>query len=206
MKKIIGIIPSTIGFSTNNPFEDKYYVQNSYINRINKAGGIPIIIPPINLKINNDALELCHSFLIIGGTNVHKYHFDIIDYAIKNNKKLLGICMGMQAIAMYSNNDYEEKTLYKVDNHYSSNIKNNKELLMHPIAISKNSILESLLGTNIEVNSVHNYAVKKVSYPFRIVGKYKEIIEAIEYNNIIGVQFHPELMNNTDKLFYWLTN
>ena len=29
MKKIIGIIPSTLGFDTDNPFDDKYYVQNT---------------------------------------------------------------------------------------------------------------------------------------------------------------------------------
>lgn len=205
MKKIIGIIPSTLGFNTDNPFDDKYYVQNTYIEKIKELGGIPIIIPPINLSINQDTLELCNSFLIIGGKNAHKYHYEIIDYAINTNKKLLGVCLGMQVIAMYSNNDYEEKTLYKVNNHYHDNITHkNKEILIHDITINKNSTLSKLLGTNIKVNSVHNYAIKYVSPPFKVVAKHNNIIEAIEYKNIIGVQFHPELMNNTNKLFNWL--
>ena len=129
MKKIIGIIPSTLGFNTDNPFDDKYYVQNTYIERLKQA--IPIIIPPTNLKINYEALELCDSFLIIGGSYTHNYHFEVIDYAIKTNKKLLGICLGFQAIAIYSNNDYNEKTIYKIDNHYHDNITHkNKELLV----------------------------------------------------------------------------
>lgn len=205
MKKIIGIIPSTLGFNTTNPFDDKYYVQNTYIERIKKVGGVPIIIPPINLNINYDTLKLCDSFIIIGGKNIHKYHFEIIEYALKTNKKLLGICLGMQAIGMYSNNDLEEKTLYKLNNHYYDNITHeNKELLIHDITINSSSILYELLGNKIKVNSIHNYALKYISQPFKVVATQNDVIEAIEYKNIIGVQFHPELMNSTDKLFKWL--
>ena len=114
--------------------------------------------------------------------------------------------MGMQAIAMYSNNDLKEKTLYKVKGHYNDNITKNNELLIHKVKINNNSLLSKILGTEINTNSVHNYAIKKVSSPFKIVGESNEIIEAIEYKNVIGVQFHPELMNSTDKLFKWLSS
>lgn len=205
MKKVIGIIPSTLGFDTNNPFDDKYYVQNSYLDKLKDFDCIPIIIPPINLTINEQSLNLCDSFIIIGGKNIHKYHFEVVEYAIKKDKKLLGICLGMQAIAMYSNNDLECNTLYKVDNHYFDNITHkNKEHLVHDITIDKKTLLSSILGTELKVNSIHNYAVKKVSSPFKVVAKHNNIIEGIEYKNIIGVQFHPELMKETDNLFKWL--
>lgn len=204
MKKIIGIIPNTLGFDTNNPFDDKYYVQNSYVEKISKIG-VPIIIAPNNLNITKEQLDLCDAFLLIGGKNVHAYHFEVIDYAIKTNKKLLGICLGMQAIGMFSNNDFKEETLIKVKNHYYDDITHeNKELLVHNIIIEENSILYKLFRNKLKVNSIHNYALKYISPPFRVVAKSNDIIEAIEYKNIIGVQFHPELMNNTDKLFKWL--
>lgn len=204
MKKIIGIIPSTLGFNTNNPFDDKYYVQNTYIERLNKIS-LPLIIPPTNLSINKETLDICDAYLLIGGKNIHKYHFEVIDYALKTNKKLLGICLGMQAIGMYSNNDYKEKTLYKINNHYFDNITHkNKELLIHDIEIQPNSTLSKLLGKQIKVNSIHNYTLKYITPPFKVTAKHNNIIEAIEYKNIIGVQFHPELMSNTDKLFEWL--
>ena len=205
MKKIIGIIPSTLGFNSDNPFDDKYYVQNTYLDKLKNFNCTTIIISPTNLYINYDALKMCDAFLIIGGKQIHKYHFEVIDYALKTNKKLLGICMGMQAIAMFSNNDLEEKTIYKVNNHYYDFITHqNKELLVHDINIFEDTLLFKILGTNLKVNSIHKYAVKKVSYPFKISATYKNVIEAIEYKNIIGVQFHPELMNSTDKLFEWL--
>lgn len=204
MRKIIGIIPSTLGFDRNNPFDDKYYVQNSYIEKVSKYA-LPIIIAPNNLRIKKEQMDICDSFLIIGGKKVHQYHFDVIEYALKYNKKLLGICLGMQAIGMYSNNDKLEETLIKINNHYYENITyNNKEKLIHDIELIEHSVLYQLLGKKLKVNSIHNYALKYVSLPFKVVGKYNEIIEAIEYKNIIGVQFHPELMNNTTHLFKWL--
>ena len=204
MKKIIGIIPSTLGFDTNNPFDDKYYVQNSYVEKISKIG-IPIIIAPNNLNITKEQLDLCDAFILIGGKNIHKYHFEVIDYCLKTNKKLLGICLGMQAIGMYSNNDLNETTLIRVDDHYYDGITHkNKELLVHNIIIEENSTMYKLFGNKLKVNSIHNYALKYISPPFRVVAKSNDIIEAIEYKNIIGVQFHPELMNNTEKLFEWL--
>lgn len=202
--KIIGVIPSTLGFDTDNPFDDKYYVQDSYLKRL-KDIGLPIIIPPTSLKIDEKLLDICDAFLIIGGKNINEYHYQVIEYALKTNKKLLGICLGMQAIASYSNNKDELNTLYEISKHYHDNITHNKkELLVHTVKFDKNSILYKLLGENLLVNSIHKFAVKKVTKPFRVVGLNNDVIEAIEYKNIIGVQFHPELMNNTDELFKWL--
>lgn len=207
MKKIIGIIPSTLGFNTDNPFDDKYYVQDTYINKLKQFDIIPLILAPTVLKIDSESLKLCDSFLIIGGSYIHNYHYQVVDYALKTNKKLLGICLGMQAIASYSNKKNEDETLIRINEHYFDKVTHeNKELLIHEIKIDETSVLSNLLGNNIKVNSIHKYAVNKVSLPFKVVGTYNNVIEAIEYKNIIGVQFHPELMTNTEKLFDWLTN
>lgn len=196
-----------MGFDTNNPFDDKYYVQDTYIKRLKKYNCIPIILAPSNLEIDKKVLKLCDAFLLIGGKHIHNYHYDVIDYAVNRNKKLLGICLGMQAIASYSNNKSESETLIKVDNHYYDKIThNNKELLVHNITLKKGSLLNKLLGDELKVNSIHKYCVKTVSPPFNVVGISKNIIEAIEYKNIIGVQFHPELMGNGEILFKWLAS
>ena len=206
MKKIVGIISNTIGFESDNPFDDKYFVQNKYVEAVYKNGGIPIVVTPVNLTLNYDVLDLCDAFIITGGKKYHKYHFDVISYTIKTNKKLLGICMGMQIIGMYSNNDYNEDTLEYVKNHYHDQVTHrNKELLIHDVIINKNSLSYKLLGSKIKTNSIHKQTLKYITPPFKIVGKTKDNnIEIIEYKNIKGVQFHPELMKCTNKLFEWL--
>ena len=58
----------------------------------------------------------------------------------------------------------------------------------------------------MEVNSRHNYALDNVKLPF-VIGSLSEdnVIEEIEYIDdkhfVIGVQFHPEDMDNTTKLY-----
>lgn len=205
MKKIIGIIANTLGFNSSNPFDDKFFVQNQYIEAVYKNGGVPLIVSPINLSINYEILDLCDAFIITGGKRYHKYHFDVIEYVIKTNKKLLGICMGMQLIGMYFNKDYNENTLKNIKNHYYDNITHkNKELLIHDVYIKENSLVFNIFGNKIKTNSIHKQALCYIDKPLKIVGKSDHIIEIIEYKNIIGVQFHPELMNNTKNLFKWL--
>lgn len=208
MKKIIGIISNVSGFDSNDPFKDRYYTLNTYVKKIKEMGGIPIIIPPVDLIINEEALNLCAAFLIPGGILIKQFHLDVVDYALKNNKKLLGICMGMQVLGMYSNKESEDKSLVLVNNHYVDEgiTYDNKEILVHEIYIKPKSNLSAILEkNNLMVNSIHHYALREVRTPFDIVAKSSDgIIEAIEYKNVLGVQFHPELMHDCDNLFKWL--
>ena len=101
-KAIIGILPSIQFSKNNNPYEDVYKFINNYGKRIIECGATPIGILLEAGNCNKDILDVCDGFLFPGGDRIEKAHYEIIEYAIKNNKPILGICLGMQAMACYS--------------------------------------------------------------------------------------------------------
>ena len=152
-----------------------------------------------NSLINTEILDLCDGIIIQGGKDIYPYHFQILEYCIKNNIPLLGICMGHQIIGLYSINSNNDNDLIQIDNHQ---IKDGN----HIIHIKKNSIMYKIFGPTLKVNSRHSFAVKKVNLPFKVTSISEDnIIESIEYidnnNFILGVQFHPEDLDNTENLY-----
>ena len=103
-KPIIGILPTSNYLLTDDPFKDTYRYGNNYINKIVENGGIPYLIPYVNDEIILDTLEMCDGLILPGGNRVVSTNFDVIDYFYNNNKPIMGICLGMQTIAMYSVN------------------------------------------------------------------------------------------------------
>lgn len=199
-KPIIGI---TFRCSINDNREI-YKVNKSIVEKVKENGGIPILI----LEYNETILDICKGFIIPGGNTWNKLDESIILYALNNNKPLLGICAGMQALGnlMYFNSDKSDRTI-KVNS--ISNINHNilKNCYIHKININKGILFDILGKKEIEVNSRHNDTIVNNS-AFKVEAISDDnIIEAISLNPlVIGVQWHPEDLQdeNSNKLFKYL--
>lgn len=115
--------------------------------------------------------------------------FTLIKEFHKADKPILGICAGIQSINVcFGGSLYQD-----IPNHSSK-----EELKIHSIDIQKESFLEKCYkGNRIEVNSFHHQAINKVAPNFKVTATSDDgIIEAIEYNKILGVQWHPEKMED----------
>jgi len=211
-KPIVGIISSILGFNNDDPFADRYYVLNNYTKKLLECGMIPISIVFDDQKVIKESLELCDGFVFPGGTIIRSYHFEVLDYAIKHNKPVLGTCMGMQIMGLYSvNNLNEGSNLYKIENdinHWPLNImRKTIDTTAHDVNIDKNSLLYDIFNVDkLAVNSLHNYGVREVGKNFRIVARADDnTIEGIEYISkdhfILGVQWHPEVVAKYDSLW-----
>ena len=152
-----------------------------------------------NNYIDTDLISICDGIIFQGGNDIYPYHFQILDFCINNNIPVLGICMGHQIIGLYSINSQNEDDLIKVNNHNDKNI-------THKIYTTPDSVLYKTLGESPLVNSRHDYALEKVGKPFKVTATSDDnIIEGIEYVDdnhfILGVQFHPEDLKNTENLY-----
>ena len=219
----IGILP-TYNENKENPFLDTFSFVNNYSKRILKAKGIPVGILFPDGVFNEKLLKGYDGFIIPGGTRIKLYHILSIHFAIMNSKPLLGICMGNQTIGIYEriinilrnqNKDInyvtitdvfrkikEDDFLLKVNNHNNLNpfINKNIKYSMHKVYINKNTKLYDIYKKKeILMPSVHNFVLKDIIDDFLINSMSPEgYIEGIEHKQkfIIGVQFHPELIDN----------
>ena len=185
MLPIIGIILR----KETLPSKNKILYINEEINKIiikNKA--IPL---GIDIKNINEIIDIIDGFVFQGGNEYQEEEKELIKYLYKNNIPTLGICLGMQEIVETFNG-----TLYEISNHKNT---------YHEINIGQNTKLYDIIKKDkITVNSRHEFAVKNTN--FNISAKAENIIEAIEDKKkefFIGVEWHPESLDNTDskKLF-----
>lgn len=199
MRPIIGVVARP--YMTDNGRYAMCILDNVR-NSIIRSGGIPLLILPtqdMNYCNNNESsltdtdkeildnqISLCDGILMPGGDKIYFYDYYICSKANELNIPLLGICMGMQLMCNYNNNNKN----VKVENHKEPNLN-----YVHNINISKDSILFNIIKKDkINVNSLHNYTVPN-SGDYEVCGKCNNIIEAIEKKDSafnIGVQWHPE--------------
>ncbi len=214
MKKVlVGIVPNSTYLISDDPYQDKYSFVNGYSKKIIEAGAVPIGLLLSDDNLCKETLDLCDAFLIQGGNKVSKYMYEIIYYALMNNKPLLGICLGAQAIDIFSvildridlkkpieiTNIIEVYQQLKEENEgsllrkiASPNIhgdvvinRSNIDSARHDIEIVESSILYSVYKTSrLSVVSLHGFDFKHVGKNFIVSARTDDgVCEAIEYKD-----------------------
>lgn len=195
-------------------------LADDYIQAVEKAGGLPIIIPvcknPENLK---EYLKIINGIIFTGGNDISPQYYnesftnklgdiiperdeqeiDLAKNIIENTKiPVLGICRGAQVINIACRGKlYQDLEGVTDSNHFATN--SPKDHPVHEISIQKDSLLYNILNKEkAKVNSFHHQSIKNVGQNIRVVAKSNDnIIEAIEYsgeNFVLGLQWHPEMM------------
>ncbi len=194
----------------------KYFCNETYIKRILQFHHLPI--PICDITHIDEIVELCDALIIPGGYDILPFYFnqpvqeqctfydvdqDAFDFTIIRafihaKKPILGICRGMQLLAVYFNSSL----LQHIDT--VSHI--NKNIHQHPIMCTPNSFLSLIYPPILEVNSYHHQIVNHVGKDLKISAYAMDgAIEAIQHVNlpIYGVQWHPEILPNDHVLEYF---
>lgn len=214
MKKriYIGIPPTVHTDPEENPFLNRYEYVKTYIAQILKNGAIPICLNYDQNHMIKEQVELCDAFLLPGGSRIEPGVFELLEYAYQKKLPVLGICLGMQELAIFSclkeqeswNLDtikqVQKTILTKIPDHNKiSGQEKDLEKALHTIFIEPTSKLFTYYEhQKVEVLSFHNYAVNHICKMFQVTSfSYDGILESIESRDpkwlAIGVQFHPEL-------------
>ena len=226
MSKIVGIVAPGTLYTTTNSREDVYPFGNNYAKRVTECGAIPMGILPADGWTTEEALERCDAFLICGGKKNWPYHFQVVEHALRTGKPLLGICLGMQTIhRVFKTLDYMEEngltgdvwTAYEqwrgetpsflledVENHWGQMVNGKEDECKHPVMLKEGCNLQKITGkSTVYGGSFHRYRVTDPSPRLDVTGLAEDgTIEVMEYKDqILGVQFHPEIDKDLFAIF-----
>lgn len=156
---------------------------------------VQIILIPIDLWDQILYLvQLCDGIVLTGGDHFVDNDFLLVQYLYKQDIPTLGICLGMQAMALSFGGYGEIK------------VGNNHYLKEHAIVIKKNSLLYSILGVEQSVvNSRHKTGVQNTNLVVS-ARAFDGVIEAVEDKKkkfFLGLEWHPEsLVNKKSDLIF----
>ena len=119
--------------------EDYKYIKNSLIRCLNEFNVVPLFLVRENI---NSLINKCNGFILPGGDNFSDIEDEVIKYAIREDKPLFGICLGMQALACFS---VKEDQLLDLTTRNMSNAHKSRKKYVHKIIINRNSLLYKLL-------------------------------------------------------------
>ena len=232
MAKIIGIVPKgDLQAAEESNMKDRYFLLNNYIKRVTEAGGIAMGVAPVDGWVPQQALEAFDGFVVQGGQKFFPYHFQIIHHAVETGKPYLGICLGMQLIRTYfmlrhrveadgyegdlvqaiwhlqCNKDFD--TLDSVEGHYSELApRGREEEAKHEVDIVPGTLLHRLLGRETARGATYHHSCVPADESFLTINARHAdgTIEGVEYGeNVLGVQFHPEVDDKLPELFAFVT-
>jgi putative glutamine amidotransferase len=194
-------------------------VSRYYVEGVERAGGIPVLLPVIGIDAVDEVISAVHGVLLTGGGDVQpsrygatpvaettgvdpaRDDFDIclLERAMEIDLPVLATCRGMQVVNVALGGSLIQH-VPAVTGQQHDHFERWREGV-HRVKIEPDSHLAEALGaTEVLVNSIHHQAVDEAAPGTRAVAwADDDTIEAIEVPgspHVVAVQWHPELLED----------
>ncbi|WP_425803673.1 gamma-glutamyl-gamma-aminobutyrate hydrolase family protein [Desulfitobacterium sp. Sab5] len=222
-KPIIGI---TVAHCTE---ELKTFPRGFYVESICKAGGQPLLIPPVrNEEDAYEILSLMNGLVLTGGGDIAPLvlaeqpkkgigecfperdlgELLLAKLALQLELPVLGICRGIQVLAVAAGGKIYQDIPSEYPQALEHKQKAPRENTWHEVELLTSKLSRIVGETKIQVNSLHHQAVASLPKGFiKSAVSADGIIEGIEKSDsafCVGVQWHPEVLageEHSQKLF-----
>jgi putative glutamine amidotransferase len=224
MKPLIGISCGT--FHDRAWCPPSYGHRQTYVDAVLRAGGAPLLIPPVTdeatLRVLYDRLD---GILLAGGGDIAPSNYGdapheklglvdvardeselpIARWAVADGKPVLGICRGVQVINVALGGTLYQDIPTQISPSLSHTLSYEREdwtYMAHEIRIAPDSRFARVMGVQaMTINSLHHQSVKDLAPGLRAVAWAPDgIVEAVEGQGggfVLGVQCHPEALQAT---------
>jgi putative glutamine amidotransferase len=188
-----------------------------YLRAIERAGGLPVVLPPLHVDAIPDLLDQLAGICLSGGPDLEPgtyaahpdphlgetepeldaFELALVRAADERNLPLLGICRGAQTLNVAYGGTLHQHVADVVGTTIEHRQAAPGQVKTHDIDVAPNSLLRRLLATeHTAVNSFHHQAVDRLGRGLRAVAWSDDgLIEAIETDGptlTLGVQWHAE--------------
>ncbi|MGZ4675273.1 MAG: gamma-glutamyl-gamma-aminobutyrate hydrolase family protein [Acidimicrobiia bacterium] len=215
MSGVVGILahidPVT---GDENVAMDHYMATVGYVKAVHRAGAVPVILPVVDPADVDALLDAVDALVITGGRDVDPAayghepdaHCGPIDprrdasdlamarAAVARDFPTLAVCRGIQVLNVALGGTLDQH----VDDHMQLDHYN---LDAHTVTIEPDSQLARIVGTTtLGVNTLHHQVIAELGAGVRPVARNEDgHVEGIEVDgapNVLGVQWHPELLRH----------
>lgn len=219
MAPLIGLIPLW------DEHKNSYWMLPGYMNGVLRAGGVPVMLPLTDAEaVLSQLAEQCDGFLFTGGQDVDPALYGeekqqvcgaccsardamesrLLKMVLEADKPVLGICRGIQFLNVELGGSLYQDIPTGVETKEEHRQKPPYDMPSHRVFLESGSPLAELLGREeIEVNSCHHQAVKRVADGLTVMAKAPDgLAEAVwmpEKSFVWAVQWHPEFFDGKDE-------
>lgn len=196
-------------------------LTRDYVDSVVRAGGVPVLLPPIGEGARELVAKL-DALILSGGPDVSptrygehqhprteetrperdRYEFRLLTEALRADLPVLAICRGAQvlnaALGGTLHQHLPEQTGHEAHRPRPGQFGTTK------ISLAKGSKAAAAVGEDTNAQCHHHQAIAKVAPELTVTGTAEDgTVEAVEHRTqryVVGVQWHPEQNSTDDRL------
>lgn len=203
-----------------------------YVTAIERAGGIPVVIPPVETGLIDELLQRIEGLCLSGGPDIDpsaydaepsehlgptdadldRFELSLTREALSHDLPVLAICRGMQVLNVSLGGSLTQHLPAVSDTPHRQ--EKPGTVPGHAIEIAPGTRLAEVAeATEIEVNTFHHQAIERPAAGLEVTARAPdrtiEAVESPEHSFVVGVQWHAELAASREiesKLFSGLVD
>jgi len=196
-------------------------VNDGYFDCVSRAGGLPVLAPPVESPAEiRELLHLAGALLLVGGDDVDARRFGERNHArakpvharhdafelalaraaVRRGVPLLGICRGCQVLNVALGGTLVQDIRSAIPRSLRHRRHSARRSARHPVSIEPGTLLARIVGEKrLAANSSHHQAVGRLGRGLVASAHASDgVVEAVESKRrgrfVLGVQWHPETL------------